>query len=139
MPGWRQQAAASLSSAARSRSPIGHTAVGAHALGNQVSAWLFAWAWGRKSASDIVRDAHAYSFDNVGALDSDAIKRLATTWSNIKATERVVERVLPTERSLIMEHIERNCVEWVLLPYSTFHWLLKNHPRKFLHTHWCQV
>ena len=85
---------------------------------------------GRKSTSDIVRDAHAYSLDNVGHVISYAIKRLAKTWSNIKHAERVVKSLLPTERTLNMEHIEGNCVEWVLLPYSTFHWLLKNHRRK---------
>eukprot|EP00974_Lingulodinium_polyedra_P070461 6818551-Lingulodinium_polyedra.AAC.1 len=129
MPGWRQQAAAASSSAARSRSPPGQTAVETPVLGNQLSAWLFAWAWGRKSASDIVRDAHAYALDNAAGEIPVPIKRLARTWTNIKNAERVVESLLPKARLVDIDPIADSSVDSVLLPYNTFHWLRTKHPR----------
>ena len=96
-----------------------------------MSAWLFAWAWGRKSASDIVRDAHAYVLDNSSAQIPVPIKRLAKTWTNIKNAERVVESLLPKADLVDIDPIDASCVDGVLLPYNTFHWLRTKHPRKF--------
>ena len=118
MPGWRQQAAAASSSAARSRSPPGQAAVETPVLGNQLSAWLFAWAWGKKSASDIVRDAHAYVLANSSAQIPVPIKRLAKTWTNIKNAERVVESLLSKADLVDIDPIDASCVDSVLLPYN---------------------
>ena len=127
MVGWRQKAraAASASSTARSRSPV------PSALPHQLGNWLSDWAWGKKSASDVVRDAYASSLDHQNDRLDKRIQRLANTRPNLQNAERVMESILPLQGMMEPHHVPQSSVEWVLLPHETLAWLQTAYPKRF--------
>ena len=110
MPGWRQKAASS-GAGARSRSPVPE-----RRCPEQLKAWLTSWAWGCKTASDIVRDAKALVLDHGLRNQDQRVQRLSKTSYSIQHAERTVESILPLESTVQPTAIPNSSVSMVLAP-----------------------
>ena len=119
--GWRQQAGAR--SRSRSRSPTRRVP-----LSEGLASWMQAWAWGHRSAADLVRDAQAFVRD--GHRDA-GIEALAQSGGDTANSARAVRRLLPDDEGPRMELIEGGAVTMILPPAALFRWIMTKHPDKF--------
>ena len=83
----------------------------------QLRSWLSSWAWGQKTAADVVRDAKS-ALEDIGREVADPqLRRLARCSVNLGNAERVVESVLPDAGLCHPVHVEDSLIEWVLQPH----------------------
>eukprot|EP00974_Lingulodinium_polyedra_P030812 2966021-Lingulodinium_polyedra.AAC.1 len=76
------------------------------------------WAWGKKSAPEVVRDAEAVVQDQ-GARNVDPrILRLAKSAANMQNAQRVLESMLPDRGLPEATLIEDSSVQLVLEPFG---------------------
>eukprot|EP00974_Lingulodinium_polyedra_P050053 4813753-Lingulodinium_polyedra.AAC.2 len=124
MVGWRQRQQWAQERD-RSRSP--------HRTGEHVLAsWMLEWAWGKASASDVVRRAHAF-VEDIGSRGVDErVLRLARTASNLGNAERVVSSVAPLDGMPDPIEIPGSSVQWVLEPFVLFQWMKATVMQKFV-------
>ena len=97
----------------------------------QLKTWLLDWAWGKKSASDVVRDAHAAAQDLPKRTLDPRILRLAKTITNLGNAERVVQSLSPDLGLGKPTYIPDSSIELVMTPSTVWTWLLKSHPARF--------
>ena len=64
-------------------------------LPEQVRGWLTSWAWGARTAADVVRDAYR-AFQDVGRVAAHPlVRRLARGHANLGNSERLLESFVP--------------------------------------------
>ena len=81
------------------------------------------------SSSDVVKAAHDSATDFGGRHPDARVQRLAKTFHSIQNAHRVVEDVCPLEGVLEPVEVTDSCVQWVLPPFNTLHWLVSTNPR----------
>ena len=127
MPGFRQR----LERAARSRTPPPTSTGGLARRPAQLRSWLSSWAWGQKTAADVVRDARSALEDIGREVVDPQLRRLARCSVNLGNAERVVESVLPDAGLCHPVHVEDSLIEWVLQPHRVLPWLANTSSARF--------
>ena len=93
--------------------------------------WLEQWAWGRKTATDICRDARAALEEDKKLKAHNVYERLAKAAYNTGNAHRVLESIAPENELVPATDIDEGLVKLSISPFDMFHWLLQKKPRKF--------
>ena len=87
--------------------------------------WLSSWAWGTRTAADVVRDAARSVQDTGVPAAHPTVRRLAKCSTNIGNAERLVEPIVPDFGLPQPVRVEDSLIEWVLPPDALLQWLAR--------------
>ena len=104
---------------------------GEQPLPEQLHGWLSAWAWGSRSAADVVRDAYNAMADSGRSGVHPLVRRLAQGHSNLGNAERLLRSIVPDRGMPEPVSVQDSIIEWILQPHQLLPWLAAQSPGGF--------